>query len=674
MKKISDVITEDLFVNAYKICKKYSEKEFITDINLLLLKNAFQSITENNIRAYYKKYIQTELFYAIPYLFSTDTVSIPKNVNGLREYKFFTMMSMILYNAVGLLFVDVCNDFLNKVKFENTNIFHFSPTKFTYDNNEWKSQNEYAKQYTKFTAKMKEIVEEGDVILKIDISNYFDTMKHEKLVQLLKKLGLESKLAIYDIDEKARDTLLFYFESLMNKKQGIPQGKVNCVSDLYGLLYLLPLDFNIVDICKKYNLEYKAMIRYVDDTMIIFRNKNNLANKEIFKELSKLEQELSLFLNNELMLRINEKKTEYSIIHSKEDREKFIERNTKKVSNTNRMELEDEINENDESKDLDKKIDEMIQVIEKYKFTNDDKFKFEITDEDKEKLKIVFDNNIKKYLEKPEIKQKMRKVLQKLDIELTVSQMNILIALFFIDANNQNIYLDILVNYILNNLDLKDKRLLHIILLMISQGIDFSEYEKFNSYIDENKNELFKDNYGKYILILKKIVKNDETISILSDEGIFNQINYEFNKKSKYSRKILCENNTMYNNLIVEMAKLQNINESIINQMKWYVYNIRNGNLDSAFNHFHNLFHEVCKEKFKLKDGDTVETVINKLYKNDIIENKEEVLIRKFYDRRNFNPVSHPSKNGKASVKISKEILEEFEDEIIEILLKILEK
>lgn len=674
MKKISDVITEDLFVNAYKICKKYSEKEFITDINLLLLKNAFQSITENNIREYYKKYIQTELFYAIPYLFSTDTVSIPKNVNGLREYKFFTMMSMILYNAVGLLFVDICNDFLNKVKFENSNIFHFSPTKFTYDNNEWKSQNEYAKQYTKFTAKMKEIVEEGDVILKIDISNYFDTMKHEKLVQLLKKLGLESKLAIYDIDEKARDTLLFYFESLMNKKQGIPQGKVNCVSDLYGLLYLLPLDFNIVDICKKYNLEYKSMIRYVDDTMIIFRNKNNLANKEIFKELSKLEQELSLFLNNELMLRINEKKTEYSIIHSKEDREKFIERNTKKVSNVNNTELEDEIDENNKSKDLDKKIDEMIQVIEKYKFTNDDKFKFEITDEDKEKLKIVFDNNIKKYLKKPEIKQKMRKVLQKLDIELTVSQMNILIALFFIDANNQNIYLDILVNYILNNLDLKDKRLLHIILLMISQGIDFSEYEKFNSYIDENKNELFKDNYGKYILILKKIVKNDETISILSDEGIFNQINYEFNKNSKYSRKILCENNTMYNNLIVKMAKLQNIDESIINQMKWYVYNIRNGNLDSAFNHFHNLFHEVCKERFQLKDGDTVETVINKLYKNDIIENKEEVLIRKFYDRRNFNPVSHPSKNGKASVKISKEILEEFEDKIIEILLKILEK
>lgn len=667
MKKISDVITEELFVNAYKICKKYSEKEFITDINLMLLKNAFKSITENNIRIYYRKYIKTELFYSIPYLFSTDNVSIPKNVNGLREYKFFSMMSMILYNAVGLLFVDICNDFLNKVNFGSKNIFHFSPTKFAYNDNEWKSQNEYAKQYKNFTDKMNEMIKEGDIILKIDISNYFDIMKHEKLVDLLKELGLESKLAIYDIDEKARDTLLFYFESLMNKKQGIPQGKVNCVSDLYGLLYLLPLDFSIIDICNKYNLEYKSMIRYVDDTMIILKNKSNLKNKEIFKELSKLEQELSLFLNNELMLRINEKKTEYIIIHNRNDREEFIERNTKRVSNANNTEND---TKNDEIK---QKIERMLKVVEKYKFTNDETFKFDITDKDKEELKIVFDSNVKNFLKKPEIKNKIRNILSAIDIELTVSQMNILIALFFINDKNVNIYLDILVNYILNNLDLKDKRILHIILLMISQGIDFNEYESFNTYINQNKDELFKDNYGKYILILKKVVKNDDNINILSNEGIFNQINYEFNRNSKYSRKVLCENKTMYNQLILKLANQENIDESIINQLKWYVYNIRNGNLDSAFNHFHNLFHEICKEKFVLQDGANIEKILPKLYKNEIIGNKEEILLRKFYDRRNFNPVSHPSKNGKASVKISKEILEEFEDGIIEIILKIMD-
>ena len=669
MKKISDVITEELFVNAYKICKKYSEKEFITDVNLMLLKNAFQSVTENNIRTYYHKYIKSEIFYAIPCLFSADTVSIPKNVNGLREYKFFSMMSMILYNAVGLLFVDVCNDFLLKVKFESKSIYHFSPTKFSNDGSEWKSQNEYAKQYTKFTEKIEEIVEEGNIVLKIDISNYFDSMKHEKLVNLLKELGLESKLAIYDIDEKARDTLLFYFESLMNKKQGIPQGKVNCVSDLYGLLYMLPLDFNIIDLCNNCNLEYKAMIRYVDDTMIIFKNKNNLENHEIFKELSKLEQKLSLFLNNELMLRINEKKTEYAIIHSEEVRKKFIEDNTKKVSNASNMKKEIQ-----KDQEIENKINEMLNVVEKYKFTDDDSFEFKITDKEKEKLKIVFDKNIKEYLKKPEIKDKIRKILSKLDIELTVNQMNILIALFFIEDKNTKPYLDILVEYILKNLDLKDKRLLHIILLMISQGIDFKDYDKFNIYINQNQKDLFEDNYGKYILILKKIIKNDENVNILGSEGIFNQLNYEFNKNSKYTRKILSENNTMYNKLILKVIEQENINESIINQLKWYVYNIRNENLDSAFNHFHNVFHEICKEKLKLSDQDSVEKIISKLYKNNFIGNKEEVLIRKFYDRRNFNPVSHPSKNGKASVKISKEILEEFEDGIIDILLKLLEK
>lgn len=133
------------------------------------------------------------------------------------------------------------------------------------------------------------------------------------------------------------------------------------------------------------------------------------------------------------------------------------------------------------------------------------KLKFEITDKDKEDLKIVFDSNVKNYLRKAETKIKIRKILSNIDIELTVSQMNILVALFFINDKDTNIYLDILVNYILNNLDLKDKRILHIILLMISQGIDFNEYESFNTYINQNKSELFNDNYGKYILILKKL-------------------------------------------------------------------------------------------------------------------------------------------------------------------------
>ena len=78
MKKISDVINKTIFINAFKICKSYSEKDNHTDINLLLLKDAFKHTSVRQIESYYDKYIDTELFYGIPYLYSTDIVSVQR--------------------------------------------------------------------------------------------------------------------------------------------------------------------------------------------------------------------------------------------------------------------------------------------------------------------------------------------------------------------------------------------------------------------------------------------------------------------------------------------------------------------------------------------------------------------------------------------------------------------
>ena len=218
MKKISDVIDEKLFKNAFYICEKYMEKVFMTDINLILLKNAMKGLTENNVVKYYDTFVKTELFYSVPYLFSSDKIEIPKKINGLREYRFFSLMSMIMYNSVGLLFVDICNSFIDSIDFKGSNIYHFSPTKFVKDDKMWTSKNEYKDQYKKYIDKIKESTEVGDIVLKIDIKNYFDTMKHTKIISLLDSFGVESNKSRYDIDQKAKDALLFYFESVMKKK------------------------------------------------------------------------------------------------------------------------------------------------------------------------------------------------------------------------------------------------------------------------------------------------------------------------------------------------------------------------------------------------------------------------------------------------------------------------
>lgn len=663
MKKISDVINKTIFINAFKICKSYSEKDNHTDINLLLLKDAFKHTSVRQIESYYDKYIDTELFYGIPYLYSTDIVSIPKNVNGLREYRFFTMMSMVLYNAIGLLFVDVCNEFVSMVKFEKCNIFHFSPTKFSVNNSgEWISHNEYSVQYRNYCNKLKEKLEVNDVVLKIDISNYFNTMSHAKLVEMLCTLGLESKLAIYNIDENAKESLLFYFESLMNKKEGIPQGKINCVSDFFGLLYLLKLDFKIKEICEQINLEFKSMLRYVDDTVLILKNKNGLINRDVFKELSKLEQALSVFFYNELGLRINEKKTEYKILKNEEDLNIFMSNNIKKVSNK-----DEEISSNL----IDNKVKDFLEVLKKYRFNNNTSFQFNISSDEKEKLKIIFENKCKNYMNKSDIKIQITNIIAGNDIELTVGEMYILIALFCIKDKNKNfIYLKYLINSIKDNFNPKDKRIIHIMLILLSQLDQKSISKQIDSLIEKYKKDLEKDNYGKYILILRNIYITDENVNIIEDESIFNQLCYEYNitNNNRKGVRLLAKNRTAYHKFISELSR-HDLNEAIINQIKYFVYYYKKENWDSSFNHFQNIFHEICKEKYKLEDKCDVNTIITRLYNDGLIEVKDEVLIRKFYDRRNFNPVSHPSKNGKASVKISREVLNDFKDDILNLML-----
>lgn len=670
MKKISDVINKTIFINAFKICKSYSEKDNHTDINLLLLKDAFRYTSVRKIEDYYDKYIDTELFYGIPYLYSTDIVTIPKNVNGLREYRFFTMMSMVLYNAIGLLFVDVCNEFVSMVKFEKCDIFHFSPTKFSIDNNgEWISHNEYSVQYRNYCNKLKEKLEVNDVVLKIDISNYFNTMSHAKLVEMLCTLGLESKLAIYNIDENAKESLLFYFESLMNKKEGIPQGKINCVSDFFGLLYLLKLDFKIKEICEPINLEFKSMLRYVDDTVLILKNEKGLKNKEVFKELSKLEQALSVFFNNELGLRINEKKTEYKILKSEEDLNLFISNNIKKVSNK-----DEEISTNL----IDNKVKDFLEVLKKYRFNNNTSFQFNISSDEKEKLKVIFENKCKSYMNKSDIKMQITNIIADNDIELTVGEMYILIALFCVKDKNKNfIYLKYLINSINKNFNPKDKRIIHILLILLSQLDQKSISKKIDRLIEKYKRDLEKDNYGKYILILRNVYKVDENVDMIEDESIFNQLCYEYHitSNTRKGAKILATNKTEYYKFIKELSRYDkhDLNEAIINQIKYFVYYYKKENWDSSFNHFQNIFHEICKEKYKLEDKCDVNTIISKLYNQGLIEVRDEVLIRKFYDRRNFNPVSHPSKNGKASVKISREVLNDFKDDILSLMLSFIE-
>ena len=130
---------------------------YIWDINFLLLKDRFARTNEKRVLDYYNNYIKGNLFYSLPELFSTDIVNVPKGLSGVREYRFFSMFSMVLYNAVGLLFIDSCNDIIVSTDFRGKGVFSFYPNPFKLYNkslnsnkNKWGVNNDYRKQYKSF--------------------------------------------------------------------------------------------------------------------------------------------------------------------------------------------------------------------------------------------------------------------------------------------------------------------------------------------------------------------------------------------------------------------------------------------------------------------------------------------------------------------------------------------
>lgn len=116
-------------------------------------------------------------------------------------------------------------------------------------------------------------------VLKADIRHYFDTVDHEILLHILKKKITEEKV-IWLVKK-----ILNNFESSV-KRKGMPLG--NLTSQFFANVYLNELDYFV-----KHKLKEKYYIRYVDDFVILHRNKEVLKKQEqkikIFLEQLKLQ-------------------------------------------------------------------------------------------------------------------------------------------------------------------------------------------------------------------------------------------------------------------------------------------------------------------------------------------------------------------------------------------------
>ena len=117
-------------------------------------------------------------------------------------------------------------------------------------------------------------------VLKADIKHYFNTIDHEILINILRK-----KVKDEDLIKLVR-IVLNNFESQV-KGKGLPLG--NYTSQFLANVYLNNLDYFV-----KHRLKVKYYIRYVDDFVILHKDKKVLSNlmSKIEKYLKNLRLEL----------------------------------------------------------------------------------------------------------------------------------------------------------------------------------------------------------------------------------------------------------------------------------------------------------------------------------------------------------------------------------------------
>ena len=157
------------------------------------------------------------------------------------------------------------------------------------------SENSFAYQKGKGTTqailKIKKLVEEGkEIVGKIDIKDYFDTINHEKLLKMMQDVKIERR--VIELINKFIKCKVDYQYSTYTKTQGIIQGSP--LSAILSNIYLDSFDKEL----DKLNIKY---IRYCDDINIFGKDK-----KEVYNTIKFIEKRLK----EQYLLNINHNKTE----------------------------------------------------------------------------------------------------------------------------------------------------------------------------------------------------------------------------------------------------------------------------------------------------------------------------------------------------------------------------
>lgn len=579
-----------------------------------------------NISDFYSKYIQKDLFYNYPSIFYNIEYSIPKGMYGIRSFNYLSFNMLILYYGFGFYILELIKDSLDgikKVMQSRNNIHSFYGSKLNFENPE-NSELYYQDDYKKFMKSIKKFIEENIndykiSILKLDIKDFYHTINHNKLLEIIKKYSSEISIKNNLFDNDSIKSIIEFLFYLMGNNSGLPITNQNIVSNFISYLYLLELDNYLISIDNSNN-KY-SYHRYIDDFFIIKcypkKTKIHTIGNIIFDTIHRI----SFFLKEELYLEINCLKTQSWIIKNVIDFEKFLN-DSKFISFYD-----------PDCNDIKIKFENIIKIIENLKKEYKKEGKIELKNNDDTALKECFVKSMQNYLVKKENKVLLTKLFQDWNPILTLNSAK---AILFIISNSKK-KLMIIEKFLRNDFDNKIKE-------------------------------------PQYLYLLEKLLYNTEYKK--SFKGLLKNANFSSDYFSLIKRMISYKSIDIEKSNISIQDSILNDDASLMQQVKKIILAEKSNDYNLAFNHLLNSFHLFCfiidlnKEKKPIENYNR-ENVVDFLKNKKPINYNDIIFVNSFFGRRNKNTISHPGDKNRENWFVDENEYLRYKKQMIELIDKI---
>jgi Reverse transcriptase (RNA-dependent DNA polymerase) len=298
------------------------------DLEIVRRENVLNTIV---LEKFYTDYIRNDLCFNYPNLFCSIPYSVPKGDGGVRQFHFLETHLWILYYALGFYFLDLTQAMRTELNAIQTraSIQTYYGANIRLDNPQ-KSQIHYQEDYQEFTRNIRRTVRRQIhnhkvAVLHLDIQDFFRSIDHARLMQVLADQALPASRLRLRYDEHTRLTIREILFLIIQRPEGLPISPQNIVSNLLSHLFLYPLDCCVREI----QMDIATSLtfhRYVDDMFLTVQFPIEEANENIGTTMLDISTRIGEHLSSNLGLSLNPLKTRLDILSSEDEVDDLIER------------------------------------------------------------------------------------------------------------------------------------------------------------------------------------------------------------------------------------------------------------------------------------------------------------------------------------------------------------